>query len=154
MLKAAIAALAKFGPVQPEAVANHSDTVKHGDDASPNAVDINVLTVVSDGDDGNSGKITVTMTFQANVSSYPTSTKYRVHFDYDNANGIASAVNRDPADSCSITTPDNPSGRVRRTDNSESSTRRIMASFSEALYISRRPTSHPAQSDFFEPVIA
>tara|TARA_Y100000815_G_C12958001_1_gene355545 strand:- start:250 stop:513 length:264 start_codon:yes stop_codon:yes gene_type:complete len=29
-----------------------------------------------------------------------------------------------------------------------------MASFSDALYISLRPTSHPAQSDFFEPVIA
>jgi hypothetical protein len=39
-------------------------------------------------------------------------------------------------------------------DNSDSSTNRIIASYSDALYISRRPRSHPAQSNFFVPVIA
>lgn len=35
--------------------------------------------------------------------------KYRVHFDYDDTNGIASEVTRE-ADSCAIVSPDVPSG--------------------------------------------
>ena len=89
----AAAILAMFGFANPSVAVTDADGCA---DASPNSVDIDVLSATSDGAD-----ITVTML----LCAVPvTGAKYRVHFDYDDGNGLATNVTR-TAGSCAITAP-------------------------------------------------
>ncbi len=95
----AAAILAMFGFANPSVAVTDADGCA---DASPNSVDIEALTASSDGTN-----ITVIMT----LCAVPVSgAKYRVHFDYDDGNGLADNVTR-TAGSCAITNPvNNPRG--------------------------------------------